>query len=149
MSEGPNKRWQWNVFTSFNIVAGLGFALMVLSGLRALGSTIPPTMIMGVSISSALLVFVEFLITTSDKVPMRTIVILSFAAVIVIICFPYIPFISYVSAETLSKYSDVVTLFAFGITVLAVGFKGLNEYKMTRDGQPNQSVEERPEGIES
>ncbi|NOJ71425.1 hypothetical protein [Paenibacillus alvei] len=119
----------WNYVTSFNIVIGLGLALIILGIMRSLGVNIPSTLLMAVSVSSALLVVVDFIILNFNSEPTKiqilSIVILSFGSIVSVICIPYIPFVSKLNNEQISQLSDALSLMSFGVTISAIGIRGV------------------------
>lgn len=119
----------WNYVTSFNIVIGLGLALVILSIMRSQGVNIPSTLLMAVSVSSALLVIVDFILLNFNSEPKMiqivSIVILSFGSIVSVICIPYLPSVSELNKEQISQLSDTLSLMSFGITISTIGVRGV------------------------
>jgi len=121
------------VLSSLSLVLGLGASFLLLAILRVADVDLPPATLLGVSLAALLIVLSDYVVVllTGTKFMKESIIyivaLLNLFSIIIIVNFPNLPFIKNLSAEEISKYSDTSSLFAFGITIMIMGFKGLSE----------------------
>lgn len=119
---------------SFFIVGGLGIAIMILGFLRAWGIEIPATMLMGISISSFIIVFIDYIVFLKPNLSISLmnfiVMITTFLSIIIAICFPYLPLITNLNSNIVNIGSESFSLISFGLTIAVTGVRGVHELKI-------------------
>ncbi|MCR8843057.1 hypothetical protein NQ117_05140 [Paenibacillus sp. SC116] len=127
---------------SFFIVGGLGMGIMLLGVFRIFGIILPSTLLLGIAISSFIIVFTDYIVFLNRKIPfnyMNAFVMVSnFLAIGMVVCFPYL---SLFNSEMILVYSDAVSLMSFGFTIATIGVRGSREL--------NSIIKQRKERIEA